>query len=162
MTLAITDPQHMHVHSPQGQWVTIRNVKYRLSIHLNLYDGVWSLTRNKDTGREESYLLALKKVTDDGSPVYNKDDTASDSAKQKAYEAVKAKINEWAKTDTAKQVLAAIAVKKATERVEGARETTKRLRVELTEAETEVRSAEHHLTKTQEAFVDTIAPPKKA
>lgn len=158
MIVTVTSPDHIHLESPRNLPVTVRGVTYRHTLHLNLYDGVWSLTRSKDTGKEENYLLYLKKVNADGTGIYNKPDEASDSAKQKVYEAVKGKINEWAKTQAAKEILAAVAVKKATERVDGARETTKRLRAELAEAEKEVQAAEHHLTKTQESFVDVIAP----
>lgn len=126
VVLTVTDPQHMHVETPNDQHLTVRGVRYRLSLHLNLYDGVWSLSRNQ-SGRPERHYLTLTKLdcTD-----WNKKD-ASDSARDKVLEVVAAKINEWGQTKTAAQVLAQLRFDAAKKNVDAAEGRIQRLTEEL-------------------------------
>lgn len=150
--LKVTSPTHIYMESPRGTTVTIRGVHYRFSLHLNLYDGKWSRPRN-DAGREETYYLTLTKVKPDGSSFWPKDDGASESAKDKAYEVVAGRVNEWVQTQDAKIVLAATGVTKAENAHDAAKATVERLTAELKAAKKAVEDAEEGVVAARHVFI---------
>jgi hypothetical protein len=101
--MTVTSLEHMHVFTNNDQSINVRGIRYRIGLHLNLYDGVWSLSRNKSGQPEYHYLSAKKSDAID----FNNID-ASESARNKILVSVGNKVNEWVKTETAAKVFAQV------------------------------------------------------
>ena len=137
MILNFTDPEHVHVSTARGEPIVLRGVSYSLKLHLNVYDECWSRTRDKE-GREEYHYLNLTKVRADGSPIYDKNTAASDSARDKVEASVAAAFNIWVQCPAGRRVLVALAAVLAAQRLSGARGRVLTLQRELKEAEAAV------------------------
>jgi hypothetical protein len=126
VVLSVTTPTHMHVETHKDQPLSVNGVRTRLSLHLGLYDGVWSLARN-DAGREEYHYMTAKKVdaTD-----WRREE-ASDSARAKILKVVGEKVNQWVTTDAAKIFFAQLVLARAEQDRDAANGRIERLTKEL-------------------------------
>lgn len=135
IVLNINTPTDMYVGNAEGgQFLTLRNIRYNISLNLSLYDGKWSITRNS-FGREEYHYLRLKKAdcTD------WKKDSASESARAKVLEIIYAKVNDWNRTIAASKIFAQLRLDIAREKQVKACGNIAMLKKDLEAAQDELR-----------------------
>lgn len=148
LVVTVTDPTHMHVETHRNLPIVVRGARLRVSLHLSLYDGVWSLTRN-ESGREERHYLSVKKVdcTD-----WRKED-ASDSARSKVLELIAARINEWMQTNAGKKVLAQLQLDAAELQLSSSKAIIEKLTKELKDEKAKLPTLEEEVVAARHVML---------
>ncbi len=99
ITITPTRAAHVHVEVGKAGGFAVRGVKLRGSLHLGCYDGEWALLRDEQGRTNAAFAVYLYRADD---PLVR----ASVTGRDKAIEAVRAAVREWAKANDAVLVAA--------------------------------------------------------
>lgn len=129
IAIKFNNPENMFIEN-KNQHFVVRNIKYRFSLHLGFYEESWSLYRNQ-YGRPERYHLNVTRTDIEN---WKKHD-GSEAVRNKIYDVVVEKINEWTKTDEYKKVIAQLVLQRAEQAKDSVMCTIERLKREMEEAQ---------------------------